>query len=51
MDTLINLIEASVLNPTTDTGQAFLVCVFALWLGSTFNVNRSRTKRRNEEVK
>jgi hypothetical protein len=49
MDIVLNLIEASVLNPTTTTGQTFLVALFAMWMGSCINVNRRATARRKSQ--
>jgi hypothetical protein len=49
MDTVLYLIEKSVLNPTTSTGQTFLVALFAMWVGSCINVNNKKTARRKSQ--
>ena len=49
MDIVINLIEASVLNPTTTTGQAFLVAIIAMWIASSVHVNNKKTARRKSQ--
>jgi len=49
MDIVMNLIEASALNPSTATGKAFLVIILLTWIASCVNVNKRQTERRENQ--
>jgi len=49
MDIVLNLIKASVLNPTTATGQTFLVIILVTWIASSVHVNNKKTARRKSQ--